>query len=212
MLLVAGVVSMSGGTANAIFTYAGPPGGGTYYENGDGTEDGYGTLGTEFISNITANVIQLGVYDCELDGFNNSIAVGLFDISGTLLVSTTLDAGPSGTLIGEYRYESVLAPISAGQSYVLAARYRGAHLGAVDYFRTYAPIDPQFTLVHDVYTGIAGSPLPFPTDVYLGTGYGWFGPNLRAEVPQVPEPGSLMLLGVGILGSGLEVWRRRRKS
>ena len=87
------------------------------------------------------------------DGFANEHVIGLWDNSGNLLAKATMLIGTTDTLMGEFRYSSLLTPInpgpiilSANTTYVLAA----AFAGGTDTFRsnnssTQATFDPAVT-------------------------------------------------------------------
>ncbi len=201
--------------ASGAIQYAGAPGGTAYWEDG-------GSVGSEFISNITADVIRLGIWDYNGDGLAGSHIVSLWDASGNLIVSATVGAGTVDPLIGGYRWVEVTAPIVAGQHYSILAKYYGN--GVNDYIQTGASIDPAFTFVKDLDTQGTSSyggpyiPDPVPGNAEYtmvsdwngasGTPTAWFGPNLQA----IPEPATIIiwsLLG-GASWFGVRVWRQRR--
>ena len=95
-----------------------------------------GTVGTSFNVGVSDLLVtSLGFYD----GPNSSVAnaagafgdglleehqVGIYNSSGTLLASTTIPAGTSAALVGEFRYLTLPSPITllAGQSYTIAGQ------------------------------------------------------------------------------------------
>ena len=93
-----------------------------------------GTAKTSFVVGMSDLLVtSLGFYD----GPNTSVAnaasafgdglledhqVGIYNSSGTLLATTTIPAGTSAALVGEFRYLTLSEPITllAGQSYTIA--------------------------------------------------------------------------------------------
>ena len=74
-------------------------------------------LGDEFTSNISATVIELGIYAGNGSSFTPE-TVGLYNATGTLLTSTTVtDTDP--IYDGYYWAPTTTAPVIAGQSYTV---------------------------------------------------------------------------------------------
>lgn len=158
------------------------------------------TRGFEFNTSVGFTVTHLAVYDEAGDGLVTSHEVGLWDTSGTLLVSAMVGSGTSAPLSedGLWRLVDITDfVIPAASGYVVAASYS-------------IESDFQFT---NTPTGIGGvtyvqgryinglSGLNFPT---TSLGYGLGGGGLAA-IP-VPEPAAAFLAAVGVLG----LLRRRR--
>ncbi|WP_417319476.1 DUF4082 domain-containing protein [Emcibacter sp.] len=166
------------------------------------------TLGWEFTANTDISVTSLGQFDFEGDGLSNDADIAIWESNGTLVASTTIAAGTSGTLIDYFRYVDI-SPVllSAGQSYIIAsyiANDQALDLGNGAIFT----VDPAITVLNDRFD-FANS-LVFPTEINsLGAFDGWFGPNFQFTTQQVSEPGMLALLGLSLTGFAA---LRRRKS
>lgn len=139
------------------------------------------------------------------DGFASEHIVGLWDNSGNLLAKATMLIGTTDTLMGEFRYSSVLTVIPPGPL-ILAANTTYV-LGAA-----FAPHDPDLlkitlpTFDPAVSSGNAresSGSFAFPMD-NIGTG-AYVGPNaifsLVTNGNGVPESGrSIILMLSSLLG------------
>jgi len=153
------------------------------------------SLGFTFTANQNISVTRLGFYDDRKNGLTERHEVGLFDMSGSLLGSAFVDNGDA--LDGWFRYDAVAAiNLTSGTDYVIAAT-----TGLENY--TWDPVgffvNPAISFVEDRFSLSAS--LVFPT---IASGVsGWFGPNFQWEVSNegnIPEPGSLMLVGLALVG------------
>ena len=180
------------------------------------------TLGFEFKANVDLMVTNLGFYDSGQNGLSLSHQVGIFNMAGVLLTSTTVYprsrfGPPESSLDGFFRYEPITPiQLTAGTNYVIAAV-----IGDGDDYTFFAngtegtrgfTVDPAITYIknRDIYTGTDSghsNQLIFPTDTLAGY-TAFFGPNFTAQ--PVPVPASLLLLGSGLLG--LIGFRRLRRS
>ena len=168
---------------------------------------GNGSLGFEFSTNAAIFVTSLGYYDDLKNGLTQDHDVGIYDVAGTLLVSTQVrNADP---LAGFFHFRAITPFLLArGQTYFIqgvtgAENYTWATNGFV--------VDPSINFIADAYFNPEGGILAFPNGsngLTAAQGGGWFGPNFDAT--PVPVPTTLLLLASGLLGLG--GWRRPRKS
>ncbi|HWY52014.1 MAG TPA: PEP-CTERM sorting domain-containing protein [Chthoniobacterales bacterium] len=179
------------------------------------TGDGF-SLGTTFtVGSTNEFVFALGVWDGPNggngmigDGLQSSIPVGLFDSSGTLLVSITIPSGTSATLLNGFRYMPI-APIDllSGDTYTLAAYYSMSDSDVLHDQGGSPTTSSDFNNYLGAFTGsnMVGS-LSFPTGHTNGTAY--VGPNFRYT--GVPEPATslLMLSGLSVLAARALRYRR----
>ena len=71
------------------------------------THDSQLSVGFVFTTTQAVSVTALGYYDEDKDGFWTDHEVGIFDASGTLLVSSVLNMGTGSSLDGDYRYRAI---------------------------------------------------------------------------------------------------------
>lgn len=170
---------------------------------GFGFTNGQWSLGFQFATGAQGGrVSQLGFWDDGANGLTQSHNVGIYNMSGTLLASTTITNANALGADG-FRYGNIADLIlAANTSYVIAAT-----TGNENYM--WDPVgfttSPLITFQGDRYT--PSTTLAFPTLGPSGVN-GWFGPNFI--VSEVPEPMSLALFG-GLVAVGGVVARRRMK-
>jgi hypothetical protein len=160
---------------------------------------------------------DLGIFDLDLgtnvvgDGLTESHTVGLWKADGTLLSSVLVPAGTAGTLVGGFRYESITPVLlEAGATFVVGAHYLSASIGDA-YAFTGAATFTWDSLI-SVGSGLSfEGGFGFPTKA-LGEFHG--GPNLivsaAPDATPVPEPGTLALLGAGLVSAAAARRRTRR--
>ncbi len=153
------------------------------------------TFGYDFtVGGTSLEVLSLGLYDQDLDGFFEAHDVNLWTQNGTLLGSVTVPSGSLTPLLGEFRYIQLSTPVTldAGQSYVLGAFYPTT----ADWFIVDSPdqanavFSPLAVFGGTASIGGSGFPVPSGPDLFAG-------PNM--EITPAPEPSSLMLAVAGAL-------------
>jgi hypothetical protein len=177
---------------------------------GEGLVNGPFTVGWSFsVGRMSLSVTDLLVFDSGGDGLGEAHAVGIWDSLGNLLVSATVNAGTGNPLVvgvGAGWREVAVAPtmLAAGQVYTIGAVWLDGvdpmlfDVDTINGFTTnrIAFIDNRF---------IAGGSLANPTGA-VSSNPAFFGPTFEANA--TPEPGSLMLIGGGLVALGLA--RKRR--
>ena len=166
-----------------------------------------GTLGWKFsVGSQNISVTSLGVFDSGSNGLLISHPVGIWLATGALQASTTVQAGTASSLSNGYRYETI-SPLTllANTSYIIGAYY------PADVAEPVIAISSQTIGSAITYTKSSISQLS-PTGSFTvpllngGVDQGFFGPNFQYTVVSAPEPSSLLLGGLGVLGC----FRRRR--
>jgi hypothetical protein len=178
-----------------------------------GLEYGSGlfTLGFEFTVDEALEVTSLGYYDSGEDGLPNPAEVAVWlATGGAPLVSAVVPGGTGGELESFFRYVDI-APLllNPGTNYVIGGFLRDGTASSLftGQFGT-GTIDPRVDIVLDRYSPF-DSAFGFPTSTDSTQG-AWLGANFRTEPSEVPEPGTLILLGGGL--ATLAARRRRRSS
>ena len=172
------------------------------------------TVGWVFQVNSTIQVGGLGAWDSNIAAFGPDVQAGLWTGAGTLLASTTISAGsPTETSNGNgvWRVESFTTlALTPGRYVVGMISFDESPLAQ---FSTVFTTIPEVTYVGPrVHSGGENSGFGFPDVPATGLpgGAGIFGPTLVLADPSVlPEPGTLGLFGLGLVGLGLATRRRR---
>jgi len=159
------------------------------------------TLGFEFSLNSDVVVDALAYTTV---GFTQAQQVGLWDMGGTLLASTTID--PTGMTQGNFVWNSVSPLALTAGNYYLGGTYTG---GIFASSATGVTTAPEYTWITNRFASGAG--LNFPSS---GASTGTYGPN---GIPQVnfsftsgavPEPGTWAMMLLGFFGLGAAMRRK----
>ena len=176
------------------------------------------TAGWEFSLSSAITVVDLGVFDnSQANGLGEAHAVGIWNTSGTLLVSGTVPAGTAGTLINSFFYVGVTSTVLPAGTYIIATEYDTSNTDPMygnltsSNFSTASPV----TWIQDEAGGNGVNVLTFPTFTSPPQEDGFFGPNFEftTSVSASPEPPSGWLLGsvLAAMAAGAG-YRKLRKS
>jgi len=185
-------------------------------DTGASTRDNFtGTVGGRFVTQTTGTITVASLGFIDTDGILAiDHQVGLWTNSGTLLASVTVPAGTAAPLVDGFRWVDLAVPISLtnGTAYRIGAEVVSGS-GDPWYNHDQGTITLNPALIATVnganqaaFTG--GSGLNFPSGI-TGSSFNLFVAANLSDVAMVPEPSSLMLLGLGLVG--MTGFGRRRK-
>lgn len=163
-----------------------------------------GSLGWYFTVDSNTVVSSLGQWDKGDDGLQSSSYVSIWNASNQLLTSATIAAG-AGTLHDHYRYADVAdIVLTPGQVYSISATFTG-QVAMSNYAGYGMTPDAHLNVIASGWNPTGNMSLNSMGSASIA----YLGPNFEIGANDVPEPGSLALLGLGIAGFAAA---RRRKA
>jgi len=166
------------------------------------------TLGWNFTVNSAFTIDALGLWDEGADGFTfgDGYEVALWSDPTTIIASAIVDnastATASSNTFGQWMFTDIAALLLTPGNYTLAY----LRPGSTDPWRfNTSSVDVFADITFGNRVEQIGASLMFPS-VVTGNSDGHFGTNMR--VSDVPEPGTLALLGLGLFGLAA---RRKKK-
>lgn len=166
------------------------------------------TVGWEFTTSVPIIVTGLGFVDVGSDGLIDVHPVAIWTVGGQLQGSATVASGTAATLVNGFRFATTSFVLQPGDYVVAADKPTGAdpHIGAVP--ASGITLAPGITFVENRYI-FDGSGFSFPTSTFAGQELGYFGANFEFDTIATPEPGTWVLVGMGIGLISLGLLRRR---
>lgn len=169
------------------------------------------TLGYTFSLTGDITVDGIGLFDFGSDGLSSAHEVALWDTGMNLIIgpvilnpgSPTASSEPSASGLGSYIYEAIGPLVLGAGDYVLGASYLPANgnKDPVEFMPDSVSAAPNAVFGIGVFGSSNGVNVMFPS--IPGGGNNYFGPALRISsgVPTVPEPVTLALVVIGLVGT-----------
>lgn len=178
---------------------------GTSISGGNNFNSRHWSLGYFFDVYSPFTVNYLAFWDAGSDGFAESHDVGLYDFSGsTLISSATLGAGTGAQLLDGFRLVAV-------PSFTLAiGTYQVVGTTGDENFIANVVLTNAFGITY-LYEAWCESETLVPNCGFATNVNGYFGANFAGGESVIPEPASMVLLGTGLVGVFGVARRRRNK-
>lgn len=174
------------------------------------------SFGDIFTPSTDIIISSLGVFDYDKDGLGQNHEVGIFDQTGTLLVSAIVQAGTNSRLTGDFRYTDITPlTLNSGVNYTIAALFTNTS-DFVGYTNTNGiQVDPNISVgtFPARYNLTSGPVLSFPTETALASALFYANTNFEFTTSNtVPEPSSVLLLCGSLMGLVFLVLLKQNKS
>ena len=156
------------------------------------------------------NVTSLGVYDANTNGLSRTNYVGLWDNSGVLLASVTINRSTNAPLVGFFRWADLVTPVtlSAFGTYRIGAQAdigEDRYSGNIPLGQFSGTAETTNVVFNGAVRGNSSGVFEFP-DSTPSAGQAIIGPNASFEV--IPEPTTYALLTMAGVGA---LWFAKRR-
>jgi hypothetical protein len=180
-----------------------------------GNQDWYGSLGMDFNVNQDIRILSLGAFDSGSNGLSRQITVRLYNRANqSLLAESIFNIGNTGILDGGSRFLDLAIPLtlqSGFQGSIVAFGYgsgepNGNKGNSGNWFT-----NDGGGLLSFVGSGRYSGSTNFPTIIDGGPPDRYAAGTFKYEAvtAPIPEPSTVLLIGMGLLGIG--VFNMRRK-
>lgn len=172
-----------------------------------GNQSWTGALGMDFDVLAPIWVTELGAFDSNSDGFSNSISVGIFNrtnqtLVGTSVILTNANSTVAGTGNNNRFLDITDFLLGVGQYTIVADGFSAADLNGNTGIGGSGPITDTggglIAFTGSSRYGASGASFLFPTIIDGGPANRYDAGTFMFQA--VPEPASLALLGIGLLG------------
>jgi hypothetical protein len=169
------------------------------------------TVGFSFtLKENPMNVTSLGVYDANTNGLSRTNYVGLWDNSGVLLASVTINRSTNAPLVGFFRWADLVTPVtlSAFGTYRIGAQAdigEDRYSGNIPLGQFSGTAETTNVVFNGAVRGNSSGVFEFP-DSTPSAGQAIIGPNASFEV--IPEPTTYALLTMAGVGA---LWFAKRR-